>query len=168
MIRRWILLVAPLCLFPATAFATKPTPPPPPPKIVGIMPGSPLARAVASDGTVYDIAVSASDCDGAITTARVVGHLFANPPVSPIASAFESGIGLVATLENGDLWVFHESCCTACYLTGTFYGNIFTVAGAAALPQMNLAPIPPTPESAKARTPALHAPQIRPVPGSVE
>ncbi len=113
------------------AYAGKPVPPP---KIVAVMQGSPFLRAVASDGTVYDIADNypAPECGQALTRAVVVGRMFTSPPVSPISAAYESSRGLVVTLENGDVWILNESCCTpGCYGTGTFMGNVFTVAGAA-------------------------------------
>jgi len=119
----------------ARTTVAKQQPPPPPPTIVAVVQGGPFFRAVASDGTVYDIADNypAAQCGQALTRAVVVGRMFMSPPVSPISAAYESSRGLVVTLENGDAWVLNESCCTpGCYGTGTFMGNVFTVAGASA------------------------------------
>jgi len=149
------------------ASAAKPQPPPPAPKIVSLEPGSSFVRAIASDGTVYELSIQNATCAVTLTGATAVGHLFSTPPVSPIAATRSTGIGMVATLENGDVWIFNESCCTPCYLTGTFVGNIFTTAGAAVgtgnLLQMNAAPVRSAEDFSKRDNRA-----VRVVPGAVE
>lgn len=133
----------------STATPANAAKPQPPVTIVAVMAGSPFVRVVASDGTVYDVASNypAPECGQALTRAVVVGHMFPGAPVSPISGAFQSGLGLVVTLENGDVWILNESCCTpGCYGTGTYMGNIFTVAAsgnsasAQFSPELNLAP----------------------------
>jgi hypothetical protein len=126
--RRVLPLLSVLVLLPGispVAYGAKPAPAL---KIVSVV--SPT-RAVASDGTVYDFTVQNQTCGPSLTSAVVFGRFFPGPPVSPISSAWQTGIGLFVSLENGDLWVLNESCCTPCYKTGTYMGNVFTVAGAA-------------------------------------
>jgi hypothetical protein len=125
--RRWLalLLVALAVSFTAEAFAAKPTPPPTIVATVGYL-------AIASDGTVYELNVANATCGVSLASAVVYGQFFTTPPVSPITSAWDAGIGIMATLANGDIWVLNVSCCTPCYRKGTYIGNIFTVAGAAA------------------------------------
>jgi len=155
-----------------TASATKQPPPPPAPTIVGLVPGSPFMRAIASDGAVYDVAMNSpvDVCTYALSGAVLVGRLFATAPPSPIAAVYQSGIGLVATLADGDVWLFNESCCTPCYRKGYDVGNIFTVAGTAlgtAPASANFAPFQPAPNPAKDARPAARHPKTA-APGAVE
>jgi len=87
---------------------------------------------------------------------------------------YQSGIGLVVTLANGDVWLFNESCCTPCYRRGYNVGNIFTVSGTAlgtAPSPVNFAPVQPTPSpTAKDASPTARHPKADALaaPGSVE
>jgi hypothetical protein len=168
---------------PALALALTVTPcvqaramkPPPAPKIVGIVPGT-FIRAIASDGTIYEVSqlYPAPQCGQALTGAVIVGHLFPSPPVSPISATMETGAGLVATLENGDVWILNESCCTSCYQMGTYMGNVFTVAGTSlgtAPSSTNFSPLQPAtnPTTKDVRPGARHPKTDTPVaPGAVE
>jgi hypothetical protein len=165
--RRWIvssmLVASVVALNVRPAAATKPQPPPTPPKIVATLTGFGFLRAIASDGSVYDVSrtyPAPSACSVTLTGATLAGRIFPGEPVSPIASAILTSDGMVVTLENGDVWHFHDGDTTPpCNRIGTFMGNIFTVSGGAALraPDMSLpdrapaASVPVEPESPEPR-----------------
>lgn len=114
------------------AGAKPPPPPPPVPKIVGIVPGGPYLRAVASDGTVYQLNFlypASSVCAETLTTSVVLGHLFPGIPSSPIAATTTVSTGLQVALENGDIWKFVDGGGNPCDFKGVYMGNVFTLAG---------------------------------------
>lgn len=132
----WLLASAlGLSLLAAPAYSAKPQPPPPPPRIVGFMMFGPGFSAIASDGTIYGVTTSTAlggeVCQMTLVSGAARGNLFGGPPPSPVVSILSSGAGLTAALENGDVYVeiYDPTCPQMRYI-----GNIFTVSGAARVP----------------------------------